>query len=318
MIRPAQQPLAPEDRVRLSLDQLIRLHGKARSLRLAGQRRSARRQGGHRSMQRGRGMSLAEVRPYQPGDDVRRIDWRVTARTREPHTKIYEEERERPVLLICDLGPSLFFASEGAYKQVRAAEASALLAWLALGSGDQIGGVIVNQEGVDVIRPARRKQTVLRLLASLAARQQYHAPKPQAPDPSRSSLDHALHEARPIAHTGSRIFVISDFSRWSDVTASHLGNLARHNAVTALEITDPLDLAPPAPGQYRIATPEGPITLDTSDPRVAAGWRQQAEWRQAAKAELFRNAGVEHLRLMTGEEPDATLAGFTGAGGRLR
>lgn len=318
MSRPSQQSPATEDSTRLSLDQLIRLHGRARSLKLARQNRPARRQGGHRSTQRGRGMSLAEVRPYQAGDDVRRIDWRVTARTREPHTKIYEEERERPVLLICDLGPSLFFASEGAYKQVRAAEASALLAWLALGSGDQVGGVIVNQHGMDVVRPARRKQTVLRLLASLAQRQQQHAPSPAALDQPGDDLDRALQEARRIAHTGSRIFVISDFNTWSDTTASNLGNLARHNTVTALEITDPLDLAPPAPGRYRIATARGQVTLDTSDPRLAAAWRQQAESRQAAKAHLFRQAGIDRLLIMTGETPDSQLTGLTSPGGRLR
>src|SRR5690554_7657604 len=94
-------------------------------------------------------MTFAEVRQYQPGDDIRSIDWRVTARRQSPHTKLYEEERERPVLLIADLGPTLFFASTGAYKQVRCAQVAALLAWLALWAGDQVGGLVFNEHKLD-------------------------------------------------------------------------------------------------------------------------------------------------------------------------
>jgi len=112
-----------------SLAQLVRLQADARALKLPSARPAGSRQPGLRqSRLRGRGMTFSEVRQYQPGDDIRSIDWRVTARRQSPHTKLYEEERERPVLLLADLGPTLFFASTGAYKQVRCAETAALLA----------------------------------------------------------------------------------------------------------------------------------------------------------------------------------------------
>ncbi|MEP4468684.1 DUF58 domain-containing protein, partial [Marinobacter alexandrii] len=127
----------------ISLPDLIRLQADARALKLPSARPAKTRQAGlQRSPQRGRGMAFAEVRQYQPGDDIRSIDWRVTARRQAPHTKLYEEERERPVLLLCDLGPTLFFASTGAYKQVRSAQVASLLAWLALWAGDQVGGIV--------------------------------------------------------------------------------------------------------------------------------------------------------------------------------
>src|SRR5680860_788955 len=108
--------------IALPLAALVKLQAEAHTLRLPSAKATRSRQAGaYASPQRGRGMAFAEVRQYQPGDDIRAIDWRVTARRQQAHTKIYEEERERPVLLLCDLSPSLFFASTGAYKQVRAA-----------------------------------------------------------------------------------------------------------------------------------------------------------------------------------------------------
>lgn len=143
----------------IGLPDLIRLQADARALKLPSARPVRSRQAGlQRSPQRGRGMAFAEVRLYQPGDDIRSIDWRVTARRQAPHTKLYEEERERPVLLLCDLGPSLFFASTGAFKQVRCAQLASILAWLALWSGDQVGGIVFNGETLSVQRPARRKK----------------------------------------------------------------------------------------------------------------------------------------------------------------
>src|SRR5690554_5284120 len=159
----------------ITLQELVRLQADARALKLPSARPVRSRQSGLRqSRQRGRGMTFSEVRQYQPGDDIRSIDWRVTARRQAPHTKLYEEERERPVLLIADLGPTLFFASAGAYKQVRCAQLTALLAWLALWAGDQVGGLVFNHETLDVLRPARRKKSVLRLLDALANRQYRH------------------------------------------------------------------------------------------------------------------------------------------------
>ena len=194
--------------------------------------------------------------PYQPGDDVRRIDWRVTARRQEPHTRVYEEERERPVLMLCDLGPTLFFASEGSYKQVRAAELSALLAWVAHGSGDQAGGIVFGGRSTGIIRPSRRRRSVMQLLNTLSSNQRQQPAT--APDANSIGLNEALTEARRIAHTGSRLFIISDFQNTDADTRSLLAGLAMHNQVTAVVLTDPLDHRLPDHGRYAVGGARAP------------------------------------------------------------
>lgn len=303
-------------RIAASLRHLLLLQAQARTLQMPSARRALRqRRGGHHSVMRGRGMSLAEVRPYQPGDDVRRIDWRVTARRQEAHTRVYEEERERPVLVLCDLGPGLFFASEGCYKQVRAAELAALLAWVAHGSGDQAGGIVFGGDSTDVVRPSRRRRSVMQLLNALSAHQR-HEPA-MVPEPSTHGLNGALTEARRIAHTGSRLFVISDFQRANTDTRSLLAELAMHNQVTAVLLTDPLDSHLPDHGRYAVGGQAGTLWFDGDDQTLQRAWRESSQSRFSALESLFRQTGTNLLTLGTGEEPVALMHGLTSAGGRL-
>lgn len=302
----------------ITLQDLVRLQADARALKLPSARPARARQAGLRqSRQRGRGMTFSEVRQYQPGDDIRSIDWRVTARRQAPHTKIYEEERERPVLLITDLGPTLFFASTGAYKQVRSAQVTALLAWLALWAGDQVGGLVFNGRQLNVLRPARRRKSVLRLLDTLASLQH----KGAAPAPGElqqsSGLDNALAEARRVAHTGSRIFVISDFMALSEQTTSLLGALARHNAVSAIRMQDPLEQALPDSGRFAVAGADGPIWFDASDSRFQQAWQQKVSQHEQKLASCFRTARVANATLSTADDPTATLQLLLGPGGRI-
>ncbi|GGY63948.1 DUF58 domain-containing protein [Marinobacter zhanjiangensis] len=303
-------------RVTADLKHLLLLQAQARTLQLPSARRALRqRRGGHHSVMRGRGMSLAEVRPYQPGDDVRRIDWRVTARRQEPHTRVYEEERERPVLILCDLGASLFFASEGSYKQVRAAELSALLAWVAHGSGDQAGGIVFGGDTTEIIRPSRRRRSVMQLLNALAAHQRTQPGV--APEPAGEGLNEALTEARRIVHTGSRVFVISDFQGADSDTRSLLASLATHNQVTAVRLTDPLDDQLPDHGDYAVSGAAGTLWFNGDDRALQKAWREGAQARHTALETLVRQTGCSLMTLATGEDPVALMHGLTSAGGRL-
>jgi uncharacterized protein (DUF58 family) len=290
---------------RISLQALIRLQADAKALKLPSARPARARQAGlQHSSQRGRGMAFAEVRLYQPGDDIRSIDWRVTARRQAPHTKLYEEERERPVLLICDLGPTLFFASTGAFKQVRCAQLAAVLSWLALSAGDQVGGIVFNGKTLTVQRPARRKKSVLRLLDTLAS-QQHTSLDGSA---SETTLDTALAEARRVAHTGSRIFVISDFLGISKNTTSLLGALARHNSVSALRVVDPLEQELPQSGRFAVAGAEGPVWFDASN---------RSFQHETALEECFRLSGIQATDVSTREAPAVSLKSILGPGGRI-
>lgn len=305
---------AKEAITRIGLQDLIRLQADARALKLPSARPARARQSGlQHSAQRGRGMAFSEVRLYQPGDDIRSIDWRVTARRQAPHTKLYEEERERPVLLLCDLGPSLFFASTGAFKQVRCAQVAAILAWLALSAGDQVGGIVFNGNKLTVQRPARRKKSVLRLLDTLASHQRTSVDDPAA----ANSLDTALAEARRVAHTGSRIFVISDFLSLTPTTTTLLGALARHNSVSALRIADPLEQTLPESGRFAIAGAEGPVWFDAANRRFQQAWRKKAARHEAALEECFRLSGVGAGEISTREAPAVSLLSVLGPGGRI-
>lgn len=299
---------------RISLQALIRLQADARALKLPSARPARARQAGlQHSTQRGRGMAFAEVRLYQPGDDIRSIDWRVTARRQAPHTKLYEEERERPVLLLCDLGPTLFFASTGAFKQVRCAQLAALLAWLGLSSGDQVGGIVFNGNTLSVQRPARRKKSVLQLLDTLASLQRASMSNAA----TETTLDMALAEARRVAHTGSRIFVISDFLSISDDTTSLLGALARHNSVSALRVVDPLEQELPQSGRFAIAGEDGPVWFDASNSNFQQAWREKTIQHEARLEECFRLSGIRATDISTGEAPAVSLKSILGPGGRI-
>lgn len=306
----------PEHLTSVTLSHLLVLQAQARTLQLPSARRARRRQqGGHMSALRGRGMALAEVRPYHPGDDIRRIDWRVTARRQAPHTRVYEEERERPVIIVCDLGPSLFFASEGCFKQVRAAQLAALLAWVAHSSGDQAGGIVFGGEQLEIVRPARRRRSVLTLLDALVRNQQLQPSS--EPAAASGNLDEALTDARRIAHTGSRVFLISDFQDPSPSTRTLLAGLAMHNQVTAIRLTDPLDEHLPDRGSYAVRGPEGTLWFDGDDRSLQQAWRQGASARMQALDTLFRATGVNALTLATGEDPVDLMHSLTSAGGRL-
>ncbi len=303
----------------ISLSGLIRLQADARALKMPSARPARTRQEGlQRSPQRGRGMAFAEVRQYQPGDDIRSIDWRVTARRQSPHTKLYEEERERPLMLICDLGPSLFFASTGAYKQVRCAQLAALLAWLGLWAGDQVGGIVFNGRELEVLRPARRKKSVLTLLDALA-RHQYQQDSPPSETDSRAgrNLDQALAEAQRVVHTGSRIFVISDFLTISTDTGHLLSTLASHNTVSALRVVDPLELELPHSGRFAIAGPEGPVWFDAANHRFQEAWRRKVEEHEQQLQQCFRRSGVMAATVSTAEDPAMLLKSLLGPGGRI-
>ncbi|MEP1213862.1 MAG: DUF58 domain-containing protein [Marinobacter sp.] len=312
--------VSDEPATHISLPGLIRLQADARALKLPAARPVRSRQAGlQRSPRRGRGMAFAEVRQYQPGDDIRSIDWRVTARRQSPHTKLYEEERERPVLLLCDLGPSLFFASTGAYKQVRCAQLAGILAWLALGSGDQVGGIVFNGRTLSVQRPARRKKSVLRLLDTVAQQQRVSRNdqnRQPAGEPDRN-LDTALQEARRVAHTGSRIFVLSDFLNITADTSRLLGALARHNSVSALRIIDPLELKLPESGRFAIAGEDGPVWFDSSNPRFQQAYAEKVRKHTEALGECFRMAGVQPASVMTSDQPALILQTLLGPRGHI-
>jgi len=247
-----------------TLKELLALRSEAAQLNFSARKVShSRLSGRYASHFRGRGMDYFESRPYIDGDDIRNIDWRVTARTGGLHSKIFVEERERPVLIVVDFSPSMYFGTRKALKSVVAARLAALMAWFASGHGDRVGGLLfnpLNQMPAELdIRPASGRGSVLRLLQALAIATQHHATAR-----GENRLIDAMQHAARVARPGSLILLISDFSATRSSAEQSafrqpLHRLAAHSDIIAFSISDPFEhqlpgnrLLPLSNGKQRI------------------------------------------------------------------
>lgn len=284
------------------LAELTALRGAARGLDLRAHRAAlARLQGGHRSARRGRGLEFEEVRPYAPGDDARAIDWRVTARRGRPHTKLFREERERPVWLVADLHPGLFFGSRRQFKSAVLVRAAALLAWVAAQGGDRVGAVLADRAGLPlVLAPRGREAGVLPILEALLAAQ------PRAPGiPADGGLAAAARMLRPLLKPGSLVLLLSDFTALDQATEDILAVAAAHSDLRLLWITDPLESAGLPAGNYRVGLPGRLWWLDGE--RSHAPWRQTWQAREQRVRELATRLSLPLNRLATDEDVRETL-----------
>ena len=264
------------------LNTLIRLRHAAKEL--SGFPKIQARQmlaGGHRSRFRGRGMDFDQVRIYQPGDDVRSIDWRVTARTQTPHTKLFIEERERPVLIICDLRRGMFFGSQR-LKSVLACEVSAALAWAGLSANDRAGGLIFGPQTQLDIKSRRSHHAVLQFIHGL---QEFSAALLDAQQDSYRLAD-ILEESRRFALPGSTVFVVSDFYDLDADCERHLFELARHCNLNFCHIFDDLETQLPTPAVYAVSDGEQQTSIDTSNAQLRQRFAQQFSQRTAVLRKL--------------------------------
>lgn len=259
----------------------------------------ARHGGQYLTQIKGRGMEFDESRPYQPGDDVRNIDWRVTARTGDTHSKLFREERERPVLISVDARSSMFFATRGRFKSVVAAELASLLAWMAHGDGDRVGGEIFNDQQHTEFRPRRGKQNVLRMLQALAGLTDSERNNPG----EQGELEMALKRIQRIAHPGSLVCIISDFRGLDAATISRLAQIARHNEIILIQIYDWLEIQLPERGQYSLGTSERVISFNAADKKLKTEYMHNYQSRLDKLQQLSRHYGLTWLQCATDELP---------------
>lgn len=268
------------DGVTLSMQELLYYRAKASLLSLQPQKAvQARLAGTYLTKMKGRGMEFDEARHYQPGDDIRAIDWRVTARTGKTHTKLFREEKERPIFIVVDLGKSMHFGTRLLFKSVQAAHLAALISWSASKRGDRIGGLIFNQQQHLEFKPATRQKAVLTLLNGL---QRIHNCTPEA-DASVSALEEACAKTRRLARPGSAVFIISDFTEVSDTLKQHISRLSRHCEVVTYRISDPFEHCLPA-----VRVPQEVILTDGQHRQaIVLGEKQQSLMYQRQHDELF-------------------------------
>ena len=288
---------AGDDIVRVKLSTLIGLNRDARSLPLISNSVKAQMAGGHLSAFRGRGMEYHESRPYQPGDDIRAIDWRVTARSGRTHTKVYREERERPVLLWLDLSRSMFFGTQTCYKAVLASKLAALLAWSSVQDGDRVGYLVFSEQQHLESRPGRGKRAALQFIQQLVA----HPAWDMAAGDNREQDTgfNALRRLRQVTRPGSLVILLSDFRFLDEDCRGQLVELARHNDVVMIHTYDPFERRLPEPGYYRITDGNSSIDIDTSSRSVRAQYSERYEQHMQALQRLCNELGLFLIDIAT-------------------
>lgn len=305
--QPAADVVAPSSSTQATTDELIKLRLHVRGLKLRGQQMaSSVISGAHHSRFRGRGMDYLESRCYQPGDDIRNMDWRVTARTGTPHTKIYHEERERPVVVVVDLSPTLFFGTRNCLKSVQACRAAAMIGWATITQGDRIGALIFNGKHQE-LQPSGGQRGVLRLIRHL--NQSSDPVKGLANRTEGNGLNRALKRLHRVARPGSLIFLISDFYNLNDESDQLLMRLRQHNDLVALQISDPLELTPPPAGSYGISDGSNSGWLDSRQ-RSDTPWLPHMHQRIN---EFIKRRAIPLLTLSTTDNVSTKLRHFINA-----
>lgn len=302
---------APARGAYVELEDLIALRFPARQLRLAKRRRAlAALTGPNKANFRGRGIEFEEVRNYQPGDDIRSIDWRVTARTGSAHTKLFQEERERPVLVAVDQRNGMFFGSTNCFKSVLAAHLAGLLAWSALNAGDRVGGMVFNDASHREVRSRRSRKTVLALLSHLC---EYNRSLAVADAGRGEGFVNTLTNLRQIARPGSSLFLISDFRGAGEENArEQLYQLARHTEITAIACSDPLEGELPAAGRYAVTDGVSRSELDTADKQLRRAYAARFLQQREQLSQDMQRLGIPLLQATTDLSPFSLLQTFYG------
>ena len=281
----------------VTLPQLLALRFYSKGLMTHSSRVTGNRAGQKLSRMKGRGVDFAEVRLYQPGDDVRSIDWRVTARKTKPHTRVFREERERPTLILVDQTQQMFFGSRLRLKSVAAAELASRIAWQNLLAGDRVGGIVVSNDGNVILKPGQNNKHVARLLSAIASANQSLNATSQPADYLQTTMRNALLQVQRLCRHNYRIFVISDFALPVSFWRPHLHHLAQHNEVELVHVQDALDRQLPPADHYTITDGNQRTRFFTG----VSAMRQQYANRYAEHEEQLSKLGavpgMRYLRL---------------------
>ncbi len=246
--------------------------------------------GEYHSVFKGRGMEFSEVREYQFGDDIRTIDWNVTARMGHPFVKIFEEERELTVVLLVDVSSSGEFGTVQQMKGEIAAEICALLAFSAIKNNDKVGLIVFTDEVEKFVAPKKGKSHVLRVVREIL----YHKPQGRGTD-----IGKALQFLSRITHRRAVVFLVSDFINTDYEKALQIAN--RRHDIIAISITDPRERELPDVGLIELEDAETgeSFLLDTSDEAVRRDVSQRANANTLARQKLFRSINVDHIDIGT-------------------
>jgi uncharacterized protein (DUF58 family) len=257
--------------------------------------------GGYRSRFKGQGVQFSEHRQYTPGDDIRHLDWKVSARSKEPLIKQYEEERELNVFIIADFSASIDFGSKSRTKKEIVTELGAMLAYAASNSGDKVGVLFVTDRVRKTVELKKGRNHVLRIIRDLVSFQS---------EAGGTGLKKALEETRRVLKHSGIVFVLSDFK--AEGYESALRQLSRKHDVVAVRVDDPAESEIPALGKLRIQDPESGAEIELASDTYS--FREAVTETKVAfelrTKQIFNLAGVETLSVNTAEDHAETLLFF--------
>ncbi|MCH9697258.1 MAG: DUF58 domain-containing protein [Gammaproteobacteria bacterium] len=297
-----------------SLPGLISLNVQGTRLSVPQRKVIAQQAGQRLSKLKGRGMEFDEVRPYTPGDDVRHLDWRVTARTGKAHTKLFREERERPILMSVDYRASMFFASKGVFKSVQAARLAAMLAWMGNRDGDRVGGQVFTDRILHDYKPQKGRHSVLRLLNDLAElsippwlNQDTNSKRKGEHINEDAAFSHAYDRLVRHARPGTMIFLISDFRDWDSNTQLQVSRMGRHSDIALIFLYDPLETGLPADRRFRFTDGKQFAVIDTHSEESRQFYHDHFIQRMNAVENFARSKKIPLLKCSTTDNPFSVL-----------
>ena len=284
---------------------LIALSKKTRGLSIKSGIIGALQSGDYQSAFKGRGMEYDESRLYQAGDDIRNIDWRVTARSGKAHTKLFREERERPVHVWVDFRSPMFFATRGKFKAVIAAELASLFAWTAQRQGDRVGGIVFSDSVHHELKPQRGKSAVLRLIKHMVEHPSWdHS---NVKEDKQQGLLHSLINLRRLVKPGSMVILLSDFRGLDEQSRSHLIRMRQHNEVLMVHIYDWLEEFLPPAGHYRITDGQQELEFDTHNQKLINEHTHKFNAHKEFLLKTARSCHMNYLSCRTEDDPASVI-----------
>lgn len=289
-----------DGRVRVSLSELIALRSRVARLRLPPRDSRATHVGAQSSRLYGRGMDYAESRAYQPGDDVRRLDWRLTARSGRLHTKLFQEEREGQLLILMDQHASMRFGTRVRFKSVQAARAAALAAWYAVRAGERVG-LMMFGGNAHLQRPRSGTRGALDVCGAIAKCD-------ASPMDHHESLSQAFQRVIRLQQNANRVLLISDGQSTDDAARDRMLELMRHTALRVLVVADALELKAVPAGHYPIEHNGQRRNLVLETTRQRETFQQNLGAGQARLIAMAQSLGVPHRVMDTTADPIESIA----------
>lgn len=283
--------------VYVTLEELIKLQLKAEGFSfLPRQPIQSALSGRHASRLRGRGLNFEELRGYLLGDDIRNIDWKVTARTQKPHVRVYTEEKDRPAIIVCDQRISMFFGTKKDMKSVTAANLSALATWRILNSDDKVGSVVFDDSGIKEIKPKRSKSNASLIFRDIEEFNN-NLNVESAISPNPQMLNKVLEHVSRIATHDFLVVVISDFHGLDDNSKKYLMNIAEHNDVVSFLVYDTAAIDMPRDGKFVFSENELQIEVNFENKKTHTPISQFANERLKNVDAVLKEIGVPIFRI---------------------